>query len=83
MHSLKLPIFFLFKARENLEALLGNIKGNNAILEEKLHNESLHRTQREREAAENKNLWESEVKSRSRVGVQVGYSIYKKFIISF
>ena len=65
--------FFIlsFQARENLEALLSNVKGNNALLEEKLHNESLHRTQQEREATENKNLWESEIKSRSRLGVQV------------
>eukprot|EP00111_Clytia_hemisphaerica_P022533 TCONS_00066243-protein len=59
------------EARENLEALLSNVKGNNALLEEKLHNESLHRTQHEREATDNKNLWESEIKSRSRLGVQM------------
>jgi len=55
---------------------LSNIKGNNAILEEKLHSESLQSKQRGREAEEHKNLWESEVKSRSKLGVHVSGFVF-------
>lgn len=65
-------ILFNFQARENLETLLANIKGSNIGLEEKLTIEALNRTQRERELNERKGLWESEVKSRSMIGVKVG-----------
>lgn len=59
------------EARENLEALLSDVKGNNIALEEKLHSEALHRSHRQREAEEHKGLWESEVKSRSKLGLKV------------
>lgn len=47
------------------------MKLNNVSLEEKLHSEQLNRTQREREVEEHKGLWESEVKSRSKLGLKV------------
>jgi len=59
------------EARESLEKLLSNVKLNNVSLEEKLHSEQLNRTQREREVEEHKGLWESEVKSRSKLGLKM------------
>ncbi|XP_065673825.1 golgin subfamily A member 4 isoform X2 [Hydra vulgaris] len=59
------------EARDRLEVLLSNAKGNNAALEEKLHSESLYRSMREKEAEEHKGLWESEIKSRSKLGVKI------------
>merc|ERR1712048_29325 len=58
------------KARESLGQLLSSIKGANVVLEEKLHSEELNRTHQEREADEHKTMWENEVKSRSKLGVQ-------------
>ena len=71
---------FLLQARESLEKLLSNVKYNNASLEEKLQSETLNRTQREREVEEHKGLWESEVKSRSKLGVKVSCKF--QFIVS-
>ena len=59
------------EARQSLEALLSNVKGKNSTLEEKLNSETLHRSQTEREADEHKNLWENEVKSRSKLGLKI------------
>nr|XP_047146355.1 ankyrin repeat domain-containing protein 26-like isoform X2 [Hydra vulgaris] len=59
------------EARDRLEVLLSNAKGNNAALEEKLHSESLFRSMCEKEAEEHKGLWESEIKSRSKLGVKI------------
>ncbi len=42
-------------------------------LEEKLQSETLSRVQRERDADEHKDLWNSEVKSRSKLGLKVSF----------
>lgn len=63
--------FNLLKARESLEKILANVKTTNVHLEEKLQSETLSRAQHERDAEDHKGLWNAEVKSRSRLGLQV------------
>ena len=45
-------------------------------LEEKLQSETLSRVQRERDADEHKDLWNSEVKSRSKLGLKVSLNYF-------
>ena len=59
------------KARESLEKILANLKTTNVQLEEKLQSETITRAHHERDAEEHKDLWNSEVKSRSRLGLKV------------
>eukprot|EP00794_Sanderia_malayensis_P006174 gene6174-6885_t len=61
----------LFQAKESLEKLLVNVKTSNMHLEEKLHSETLSRAQKERDADEHKDLWNSEIKSRSKLGLKL------------
>ncbi|XP_020617661.1 uncharacterized protein LOC110055615 [Orbicella faveolata] len=61
------------EARQSLEKLLSNVKGDSIELENRLQSESLTRTQHEREAEEHKELWEAEVRSRTKLGAKVRY----------
>ncbi|XP_046840309.1 myosin-13-like isoform X2 [Xenia sp. Carnegie-2017] len=59
------------EGRSHLESLLSEIKSSNINLEEKLRVESIDKIQLAREADEAKNLWESEVRARSKVGAKI------------
>eukprot|EP00795_Rhopilema_esculentum_P002427 gene2427-18080_t len=61
----------LSQARESLEKMLANLKVSNVHLEEKLQSETLSRVQRERDAEDHKDLWNSEVRSRSKLGLKL------------
>ncbi|CAH1784762.1 unnamed protein product [Owenia fusiformis] len=59
------------QVRNTMEALLSNLKTSTIHMEDKLNEETAHRTLFEREAEDSKALWESEVKSRSKLGLRI------------
>ncbi|CAB4025326.1 Hypothetical predicted protein [Paramuricea clavata] len=59
------------EGRTQLESLLSKIKSSNIDLEEQLRAESFDKSQFAREAEEAKGLWESEVRSRSKLGAKI------------
>ncbi|XP_041460593.1 ankyrin repeat domain-containing protein 26-like isoform X4 [Lytechinus variegatus] len=59
------------KIRSGLEALVTNLKTSNLQIEGKLNEEFAARNIYAKEAEEHKDLWETEVKSRSRIGIRI------------
>ncbi|XP_070557904.1 ankyrin repeat domain-containing protein 26-like isoform X2 [Ptychodera flava] len=59
------------KVRTSLEALLGNLKSANIHLEDRLSEETAAKSLYAREADDHKTLWDSEVKSRSKLGLRI------------
>ncbi|XP_052059015.1 ankyrin repeat domain-containing protein 26-like isoform X5 [Mytilus californianus] len=64
------------KVRSSMEALCSNLKSANNMLEDKREDEVTTRVLLTQEAEENKELWEKEVISRSKLGLRV--SQYEK-----
>eukprot|EP00057_Strongylocentrotus_purpuratus_P004072 XP_003727953.1 PREDICTED: trichohyalin isoform X1 [Strongylocentrotus purpuratus] len=59
------------KIRSGLEALVTTLKTSNLQIEGKLNEEFAARNIFAKEAGEHKDLWEIEVKSRSRIGIRI------------
>ncbi|XP_035676318.1 ankyrin repeat domain-containing protein 26-like isoform X3 [Branchiostoma floridae] len=59
------------KVRSSLEALVANLKTSNVHLEDKLSEEAANRSLFARDAEDSRALWESEVKSRSKLGLRI------------
>nr|XP_054752318.1 myosin-2 heavy chain-like isoform X2 [Lytechinus pictus] len=59
------------KIRSGLEALVTTLKTSNLQIEGKLNEEFAARNIYAKEAEEHKDLWETEVKSRSRIGIRI------------
>ncbi|KAL5013267.1 hypothetical protein ScPMuIL_007537 [Solemya velum] len=59
------------KVRSSLEALCSNLKSTTAHLEDKLEEEQQTRKIHAEQAEENKDLWEKEVLSRSKLGMRI------------
>ncbi|KAJ7352868.1 hypothetical protein OS493_033131 [Desmophyllum pertusum] len=59
------------RPRQSLEKLLSNVKGDSIELENRLQSESLSRNQHERDAEEHKELWEAEIRSRTKLGSKI------------
>ncbi|XP_064633514.1 ankyrin repeat domain-containing protein 26-like isoform X4 [Lineus longissimus] len=58
------------KVRDTLESVVTNLRGTNVTLEDKLHEETAHRSMFAQEAEDSRGLWETEVKSRSKLGLR-------------
>ncbi|XP_071961648.1 uncharacterized protein [Antedon mediterranea] len=59
------------KMREGMEAIVNNLNSTNIHMEGRLSDETAARSLFAKEAEEHKDLWETEVKSRSRLGVKM------------
>ncbi|KAK3101032.1 hypothetical protein FSP39_000386 [Pinctada imbricata] len=59
------------KVRSSLEALCANLKSTNAHLEDKLLEDNTTKSLLTQEAEENKDMWEKEVISRSKLGLRI------------
>ncbi|XP_033746660.1 ankyrin repeat domain-containing protein 26-like isoform X4 [Pecten maximus] len=59
------------RVRSSLEELCSNLKSSKAQLEDKLGMESVTRNMMTQEAENNKELWETEVISRSKLGLRI------------
>ncbi|XP_077983034.1 uncharacterized protein LOC144437871 [Glandiceps talaboti] len=59
------------KVRSSLEALVANLKSANIHMEDRLSEETAARSLYAREAEDHKALWDSEVKSRSKLGLRI------------
>ncbi|OWF41538.1 Ankyrin repeat domain-containing protein 26 [Mizuhopecten yessoensis] len=59
------------RVRSSLEELCSNLKSSRAQLEDKLGMESVTRNMMSQEAENNKELWETEVVSRSKLGLRI------------
>ncbi|XP_074646987.1 uncharacterized protein LOC141902922 isoform X2 [Tubulanus polymorphus] len=59
------------RVRDSLEQLLTGLKDTNIQLSSKLGEETLNRTVMAQEADDHRDLWESEVKSKSKLGLRI------------